>query len=157
MKRLKERFGIQLREGRYAQLVNAITFRNDKVAGIDVEYIRDQSCRVREYKVKMEECPDFFIACYDSERKTVVTVLFPLPDGVIDIHRYHDHFGNVVNARTEYGKYLQIDINKGDLRIPATETTLKERTEETIVWESEDKRIWTWWVEHQKLSMELAW
>ena len=157
-KRLRERFGIQLTEGRYTQLVNSlIDPKSGAERGITVEFIRDQSCRVKEFKVKMTECDGPFIACYDADRKTVVTVLFELPDGCMHIHQFYDHFGNTVNARTEYGRFFELDINKQELRIPATDTQFIEQTKETIVWKSEDKKIWIWSMSKQRLTRELDW
>lgn len=156
MKRIRERFGLQLAESRYIQLINSIQdpeYGQDK--GITVEFIRKQSNRVYEFRVKMDECSEEFIACYDVDRKTMVTVLFPLGDGIHTIHQYFDYFGNTVNARTEYGRYFELDLNKNELSIPSTDTELIERTEEHIKWVSEDRKIWTWNRQMEQLSMEL--
>lgn len=156
MKRIRERFGIQLDNTRYIQLINAIqdpTYGKDK--GIEVEFIRKQSNRVLEFRIKMIECSDEFTACYDTDRKTMVTVLFPLEEGLHTIHQFIDHFGNTVNARTEYGRYLELDINKKELKIPSTDTELISANEEKIQWKDEDRKLWTWNQRTEQLSREL--
>jgi len=108
-----------------------------------------------ELLMEIEELPISFTACYDHQRRQIITALFPLDEGLFTVHQFIDYFGNTVSTRTEYGKYFEININTKTLQIPSTDTELVSANEEIIQWKSEDKKLWTWNRQMEQLSMEL--
>lgn len=158
LKRMRERLRVPMSEERYGQIVSAILdcqSRRKPRDDVSVKHLRNQTARVSEFEVKLEESPVRFIACFDRQRQTIATILFPTDECQIDLHQYRDYFGNTVNARLEYGKYFTLNTEEKKLSIPATSTVLVREDERCQVYESEDGKVWTWWMEEKYLEYDL--
>ena len=116
-KRAKERLGIDLTEDQYDSLVACIK-NPDKASekGVNVEFIEDQTNRRTAYRVTMHGIDPFEVV-FDNYRKTIITFLHPLPDGVVAVHRYYDRFGNVHSTKDEWIDTPLLNLNTNELTI----------------------------------------
>lgn len=154
-KRARQRLGFDLTEDDYDRLIACV--KNPEKAeskGIGVKFIEKQSCRVSRYRIEIKNLPAFDVV-YDSMRETIVTFLYPEPEGTFKIHRYVDKFGNMVSCKTEYGNAFELNLNTNELKIPSEKISFigvdAKGNETWRNWQTEDHKVFGWHEESKVL------
>jgi len=111
-KRAKERLGIILTDELTDQIIACIKDSNKKNDLFEIEFIEEQSNRLKHYFIKFANKEPIKIV-YDCFRKTIVTFLYDQDESLI--HHYYDFFNNKVSTKHTFGKVWNLKGKKLDI------------------------------------------
>lgn len=116
VKRFRQRVGIELDDNLYERITNGIKKSQSVVGDVSLKFLRNQTRRLGVYEVLFPN-KDPVQVIYDRQRNTIVTVLESHEENVVEITKFIDLFGNIINVKHDLGYSRYWRLISGQLKI----------------------------------------